>query len=126
MSNNELKKLANLAKQRLKNANYSNKTSNPYTKNNNYFIKNVSAMRKLSGNCEFVTLTDVEDLQFLKKVYSMLNNSEEVYNPIGRLVDKEYYNSLTTTEKQFYVLSIADKYNAAKEKFYQHQLTKNG
>lgn len=83
-------------------------------------------MRKLSGNCEFVTLTDVEDLQFLKKVYSMLNNSEDVYNPIGRLVDKDYYNSLNPTEKQFYVLSIADKYNAAKEKFFAHQLTKNG
>lgn len=119
----ELKSLAMLAKQRLKNASYKNDGAlkNVY-KNNNYFIKNVSSMKKLSGNCEFVTISNNEDLQFLKKVYTMLNNSEDIYNPIGRLIDKEYYNSLSPTEKQFYVFTIAEKYNKAKEQFYSQKL----
>lgn len=125
MASNELKSLALIAKQRLRNANYTNKNKNTYNNKNSYFIKNVTAMKKLSGNCEFVTITDVEDLQFLKKVYSMLSNSEEIYNPIGRLIDKEYYNSLSDLEKQSYVFKIADKYALAKEKFHAQTAAKN-
>lgn len=126
MASNELKNLALIAKQRLKNANYNNKSKITYNNKNSYFIKNVTAMKKLSGNCEFVTITDVEDLQFLKKVYSMLSNSEEIYNPIGRLIDKDYYNTLNDVEKQIYVLKIADKYTLAKEKYHALHAAKNG
>lgn len=120
MSNNELKNLAYIAKQRMRNANYKTSKIN-YTKSNNYFIKNIAAMRKLSGNCEFVTLTNTEDLHFLKKVYSMLNNNENVYNPLGRLIDKEHFNSLSSLEKQVYIFQISEKYALAKEKYYmQH------
>lgn len=118
MPSSELKNLANIAKQRMRSANYkSPSVKYSYNKTNNYFLKNISAMRKLSGNCEFVTLTDSEDLAFLKKVFSMLNNNEEVYNPIGRLLDKEYFSSLSGLEKQVYVFTLADKYNHAKEKY---------
>ncbi len=119
MSSSELKSLALLAKQRLRDSNYqNNQNKNAYSNRNSYFIKNVSAMKKLSGRCEFVTITDVEDLQFLKKVYSILNSNEDVYNPIGRLVDKDYFDTLNETERQTYVFKIADRYNLAKEKYY--------
>ena len=118
MASNELKSLAMIAKQRLRNASYGTKNKYEYNNKNNYFVKNVAAMKKLSGKCEFVTITDVEDLHFLKKVYSMLNNNEEIYNPIGRLIDKEYYNTLSKYEQQLYVFQIAEKYANAKEKYY--------
>ena len=40
---------------------------------------------------------------------------------IGKLVDKNYYNSLNEYEKQFYILSLCDKYNDAKLKYYDLQ-----
>lgn len=124
MSSSELKNLASLAKQRLRNANYTKTIANNYNKHNSYFIKNISSMKKNSGSCEFVTISDVEDLQFLKKVFSMLNGNEEVYNPIGRLVDKNYYETLNETEKQFYVLRLSERYNSAKIKYEENKSTK--
>ena len=47
----------------------------------------------------------------------LLNNSDLLYNPIGKLVDKNYYYSLNEHEKQHYILSLCDKYNQAKEKY---------
>ena len=128
MSNNELRNLALLAKQRLKSANYKKdcKNKNIYNQQNSYFIKNITAMRKLSGQCEFVTITDEEDLKFLKRVYSMLKTDEDVYNPIGRLIDQTYFSTLNDTEKQQYVFNLADKYGRAREKYFLNHITKNG
>ena len=116
MSNNELKNLAFIAKQRLKNANYSDKNKINYNKNS-YFIKNISAMKKLTGNAEYITISDVEDAQFLKKVYSILSSSEEIFNPIAQLMDENYFKTLNDIEKQSYVLKITDRYNKAKENY---------
>lgn len=118
--NNELKSLATLAKQRLKKGNYTDvpKTkTNPKLQVNSYFIKNLSAMKKLSGNTEFVTITDEEDKDFVKRVYAILNEKNEVYNPIGRLVDENYYAKLNDVEKQFYILSLVDRFNKIKNEF---------
>ncbi len=119
MSKNDLKSLAMLAKQRLKDANYSSVQTNTYKKraSNNYFIKNVSSMKKMSPNCEFVIINNKEDLQFLKKVHSILSSNEDILNPIGKLVDKELFEKLNDTQKQQYVLELSEKYNIAKLEF---------
>lgn len=120
MSKNDLKSLAMLAKQRLKDANYSAVQTNTYKKraSNNYFIKNVSSMKKMAPNCEFVVINNKEDLQFLKKVHTILSSNEDILNPIGKLVDKDYFEKLSDTQKQQYVLELSEKYNVAKLEFY--------
>jgi len=48
----------------------------------------------------------------------MLSNSSDIlFNPIGKLVDKVYYNSLDELEKQHYILTLCDKYNEVREKY---------
>ena len=118
--NNDLKNMATLAKERLKRGLYTN-AEKAKAKNamniNSYFVKNLNSFKKLTGNAEFVIINEEVDPKFVNKVQAILNSSEEVFNPIGRLVDKQIYNGLTDIQKQFYVLSIVDKYNKIKSEY---------
>ena len=55
--------------------------------------------------------------EFYMKVRDMLLSEGEVSDAIGRLTDREYYNSLSYSEKQRYTLEISDKYLRALERF---------
>ena len=74
MKNNQLKFLANLAKQRLKNQNYSDTPVITKNRVSNYFIQNALALRKLKAETSFVTIKDKEDIEFIEKV-NKLNNT---------------------------------------------------
>lgn len=123
MENNNLKSLANLAKQRLKQGTYNKemaKTIINKTKASAYFYKNAMAIRKKGLKAEFITI-DLSDEKFEKRVFNLLTNNDLLCNPIGKLVDKNIYESLDDYEKQHYILSLCDKYNKVKEKFYDMQ-----
>ena len=55
--------------------------------------------------------------EFYVKVKQMLLSEGEVSNAIGRLTDKEYYETLSYEEKQRYTLTLSEKYLRALEKF---------
>lgn len=55
--------------------------------------------------------------EFYVKVKDMLLSNGEVSDAIGRLTDKEYYETLSYEEKQRYNLSLSEKYLRALEKF---------
>ena len=55
--------------------------------------------------------------EFDIKVKQMLLSEGEVSNAIGRLTDKEYYETLSYEEKQRYTLTLSEKYLRALEKF---------
>ena len=57
------------------------------------------------------------DEEFYKKVKDLLDNEGEVSNAIGRLTDKEYFNSLSYEERQRYTLSLSEKYVKAVERY---------
>lgn len=123
MGNNNLKSLANLAKQRLKEGNYSKEMARSIinkTRASAYFYKNAMALRKKGLKAEFVTI-DLSDEKFERKVFNLLCNNELLCNPIGKLVDKEVYNGLNEYEKQHYILSLCDKYNKVREKYFDLQ-----
>lgn len=127
MSRSELKNLALMAKQRLKGADYSPESAgviHNYKRSNSYFMKNLASIKKMSANCEFVVLNDEEDLKFYKKVVSLLKVNEDIYNPIGKLVDDEYFGTLNSAQQQLYVLKISEKYNIAKEAYFKEQHAK--
>ena len=110
-----------MAKQRLKNGSYTKEMAKSViskTRASAYFYKNAMAIRKKGLKAEFVTI-DIKDDKFEKRVFNMLNSCDLLCNPIGKLVDKNYYNSLNEYEKQFYILSLCDKYNKAKDKYYE-------
>ena len=55
--------------------------------------------------------------EFYLRVKEMLLSEGEVSNAIGRLTDKEYYETLSYEEKQRYTLTLSEKYLRALEKF---------
>ena len=112
-----------MAKQRLKNGNYTKdmaKTIINKTRASAYFYKNAISIRKKGLKAEFVTI-DLSDEKFEKRVFNMLTNGDLICNPIGKLVDKSYYSSLNEYEQQHYILTLCEKYNKAKDKYYELQ-----
>ncbi len=55
--------------------------------------------------------------EFYLKVKELLMSEGEVSDAIGRLTDKEYYNTLSYSEKQRYNLELSEKYLRALERF---------
>ena len=55
--------------------------------------------------------------EFYLKVRDLLLSEGEVCDAIGRLTDKEYYATLSYSEKQRYMLELSDKYLKALERF---------
>ena len=55
--------------------------------------------------------------EFYLKVKEMLLKDGEVSDAIGRLTDKEYYETLSYEEKQRYTLSLSERYLRALERF---------
>ncbi len=55
--------------------------------------------------------------EFYSKVKDILLSEGEVSDAIGRLTDKEYYATLSYSEKQRYTLELSEKYLRALERF---------
>lgn len=114
---NNLKRLANLAKQRMKSGKYADAEkyiSRPVA--SDYFYQNAMILKRGKIKAEFVTI-ELEDEKFERKVVNMINANDLLCNPIGKLVDKAYFNTLTDVQKQLYILSLSEKYNRVKEKY---------
>ena len=62
---------------------------------------------------------DKSQEEFYQKVKTLLLTYGEVSDAIGRLTDKEYFNTLTYEQKQRYTLELSSKYLKAKERFYR-------
>ena len=104
--------LANLAKQRLMNKDYQTPPVVNRNRASNYFIQNAMALKKLKAETNYITIKSQEDVEFIEKVRCLIN--EDCYNPLAKLCDKEYFNSLDSTQKQFYILNLSEKYNKVK------------
>lgn len=112
MKNNQLKFLANLAKQRLMNKDYTDTPCVSKNKASNYFIQNALALKRLKAETSYVTIKNQIDVEFVQKVREILE--EDCYNPLGKLCDNDYFNSLDERQKEFYILNLSDKYNRVK------------
>ena len=55
--------------------------------------------------------------EFYLKVKKLLDEEGEVSDAIGRLTDREYYNTLGYEEKQRYSLELSSKYLAALNRY---------
>lgn len=64
-----------------------------------------------------VKVSNTTDEDFYKKVKELLDTEGEVSNAIGRLTDKDYFNSLSYDERQRYTLSLSERYVKAVERY---------
>ena len=60
-----------------------------------------------------------EEQEFYKRVEAILDSDEIISNPIMRLADKEYMETLSPVDRQTYVTKIAAKYRQAVERYRQ-------
>lgn len=58
------------------------------------------------------------DDELYKKVVEILSSSEVVLNPISRLIDEAYYNTLSDSERQGYVLNLGKKFEELRNRYY--------
>lgn len=114
MRNNELKFLANLAKQRLMQQDYSTAKEKAKNRASNYFLQNARALKKLKAETSYVVLNDAIDVGFVESVRRLIE--EDCYNPLGVLCDREYFQTLSSSEKEFYILNLSEKYNRVKDR----------
>ena len=63
-----------------------------------------------------VILGEAED-EFYLKVKKLLDEYGETSDAIGRLTDREYFNTLSYEERQRYTMELSSKYLAALEKY---------
>lgn len=120
MKNNELKFLANLAKQRLMQKDYSMVKEKSRNSASSYFLQNARALKKLKAETNYITIENKIDVAFEKEVKKLLD--EDCYNPLGVLCDKTYFNTLSEIEKEFYILNLSEKYNEVKERLTSQKL----
>ena len=108
-----LKFLANLAKQRLMNKDYTEVKTQNRNKASNYFLQNAKALKRLKAETNYVKIKEEEDSEFVENVKKLLET--ECYNPLGLLCDKGYFDSLDAGQKEFYILNLSEKYIKVKE-----------
>lgn len=58
-----------------------------------------------------------EEQEFYKKVEAILDSDETVSNPIMRLADRDYMETLTPSEQQAYISRLAARYRQAVERY---------
>lgn len=79
--------------------------------------KNVGQVKShLYRKVRSVIRGEVED-EFYLKVKKLLDEYGEVSDAIGRLTDREFYETLSYEERQRYTMSLSEKYLAALEKY---------
>ena len=66
------------------------------------------------------TTEDTEE--FYSKVKNILDAEGEIPNILGRLTDKEYYETLSYDEKQRYSLDLSEKYLKAVERYNKEKM----
>lgn len=115
----DIKVMARAAKQRLKNNFWKDCKKNFDLNASEAKERGVSEIKvksSLKGRVKS-TIRGEKDDEFYLRVKQLLDTEGEVYDAIGRLTDKEYYEKLSYEEKMRYNLDLANRYNAALEKY---------
>ena len=106
-----LKRMAQMAKNRLR---------NKVTENDNKKNKSKGVFKVIYGNSVDIKnkIITREDKKLYDKVKSMLDQNEDILDPIARLIDYKIYNKLDILTKERYLFEIVDKYKKYKERYY--------
>lgn len=108
-NNDALKRLAQQAKKRL--------TKGAYQETQKYASKFKVYEGGIVADYKIVVQSDSEDEKLYNKVCALLKENIDIIDPLGQIIDKEKFNSLSNLEKDRYILSLRDKYLEMKNRF---------
>ena len=115
----DIKLMARAAKQRLKNnfwMDCKKKFDQNATEAKERGISEIKVKSGMKGQVKS-TIRGEKDDNFYLRVKAILDSDGEVSDALGRLTDREFYEKLTYEEKMRYNLDLANRYNAALEKY---------
>lgn len=115
----DIKNLAHAAKQRLKNNFWEDCKKNldaGATQAKALGLNEVKVKTDLHTRVKSEIKGEKQDAFYLK-VKALLDSEGEVSDAIGRLTDREYYDTLNYEEKQRYNLTLSSKYLRALERY---------
>ena len=123
MAEKTIKEYAKEAKKRMKSSfwqDYKNKINSEISKAEEAG-ESTSKIVEYYQSKAMVTVKGVkgDEEEFYQKVKALLSKYGEVSDALGRLTDKEYYDTLTYEQKQRYTLELSSKYVKAKERYYK-------
>ena len=123
MENKSLKNYAKEAKMRLKRGFWQNYKETLETKIETCSDSEVEKSKVQeyyqSKVAESIRGVKQEDEEFYKKVKKLLDECGEVSDALGRLTDKDYFDTLSYEQKQRYSLDLSSKYVLAKQIYYK-------
>ena len=106
-----LKSLAQKAKHRLKSVGL-NAPDATSTLSPDEIIKRCALSYLTLGNKE-------EDDNLYPKVKRLLDKNPDLSNPLGELIDYNFFNKLNPTEKEKYILSLSARYRKLRKKYFE-------
>ncbi len=120
-----LRKLASDARERLKNGNYGNVQKNNSIRQSIIIENN---LRLITNECKKpqITIKIINDYNydacFQKKVFNLLQENSDTICPLKNLVDETEFQILTETQKQRYILDLADKYTEVRKEYFDESV----
>ena len=113
-----IRQMAQDAKSRMLQRKYGDRFENQALKR--CIDKNTNIKLYVSKNPD-ISISIIEndkDEEFKNKVFDLLNNNEDVINPIYKLIDKNTFDSMTELEKERTILEISERYVSLKNQYY--------
>lgn len=110
-----LKRMAQMAKNRLR---------NKVRENDNKALLKRDKFNVLFGEGVEIKsrIITKEDTRFYNKVKTMLDENEDIVNPISKLIDHKIYNKLDEQAKERYLFDVVEKYKTYKEKYLSERI----
>ena len=115
-----IKTLAKEAKSRLKNGywqEYEERVEKAIVKAKAEGVEKRKVAEYFSYATEKQIKSGESDEGFYLKVKELLESEETLINPIGKLTDKEYFNTLDYASRQRYIFTLSEKFRRAQERY---------
>ncbi len=111
----ELKKRAQIAKQRLKMGYWETLRQEIDER-----MDDAATAKAFVQRVDTVTVS-APDEKMYKKVCAILDRDETTLNPIGQLIDNDVYSTLDPASTQRYILELSNKFRELKERYYRER-----
>ncbi|MDR3021731.1 MAG: hypothetical protein LBU60_03545 [Clostridiales bacterium] len=118
--NDELRKLAMSAKLRFKQGFYTCPTEQRESMSNDS-LENTKSISKITFQSFKTRVADSEQEKLYKRVCDLLEHDDDLTDPIGKLIDKEYFETLDARSKQKYIFELSAKFRELSERYYKER-----